>query len=107
MRAVLIVSAALFLPACTVGPEYARPEAKTPETYRDGMNTVASVSEMSWWELYNDPVLQDLIRQALENNNDLRVAVARLEQAQAISAQSLAVRYPQVGYQAGVSGGRN
>ena len=86
----LLLVVGLVTTGCTVGPNYQRPETPLPEAYRgvesEGATTPASGStfaDLAWWELFKDPDLQDLIRMALAANYDLRVAVARILQAQA------------------------
>jgi len=75
----------VLLPACTVGPNYHRPAVDLPDAYRGasavGMPT-PSVGDLAWWELFEDPALQELIRAALAANHDLQVAVERILQAQ-------------------------
>lgn len=89
---------------CAVGPNYKSPEVHAPAAFRGaepkGTN---SLGDWSWWDLYRDPVLRNLIQAALTNNYDLRLAAARVEEARAIMAQSRAIYYPQVTYQ-GASG---
>ena len=54
---------------------------------------------MPWWSVFNDQALQSLITEALTNNYDLQVAVARIEQARASVGVAQADLYPQIGYQ--------
>jgi multidrug efflux system outer membrane protein len=62
---------------------------------------------LAWWRLFQDPALQDLIRSALTNNYDLRLAAARVEESRALLAQSRSVFYPQVTYQGATGGAKN
>jgi multidrug efflux system outer membrane protein len=69
-----------------VGPDYRRPDVPTPPAYRgaEGAATAdRTLGDIEWWALFQDPVLQDLIRTALVENQDLRIAVERIFQAQA------------------------
>lgn len=83
------VLAALASGACTVGPNYSRPIVQTPEVYRSAAADAppsaagASLGEQRWWEVFDDRVLQDLIRTAIQQNFDVRIAAARILQAQA------------------------
>ena len=81
-----LLSFALLLSSCTVGPDYHRPSVDLPNAYR-GATAVGmpapSVGDLAWWELFEDPALQALIREALTANYDLQVAVERILQAQA------------------------
>jgi len=72
---------------CTVGPNYHRPAVTVPQTYRGVAATVpsttASFGDEKWWEVFQDPQLQALIRTALKQNYDVRIAATRILQAQA------------------------
>jgi outer membrane protein, multidrug efflux system len=78
----------LFLMGCTVGPKYHRPSVTTPESFRGSPNNSASAPEPSfgeqkWWDVFQDPQLQALIRTAVQNNYDVRIAATRVLQAEA------------------------
>jgi len=93
-----------------VGPDYARPEMNIPRGYRDAVPlaaTEASIADVAWWKVFEDAELVALIQEALINNRDLRAAIARIEASQGIRAQVRAPLFPQVGYEGGVSRGRN
>src|SRR5262245_43856540 len=94
---------------CAVGPNYQRPVLNSPAVFRNAAAEAStnSLADLAWWELYQDDTLHSLIRTALTNNYDLRLAVARVEQARALAAQARAQFVPQVGYQGEVSRGRN
>ena len=98
---------ALLLSGCAIGPNYVRPTIDTPSTYRDQAlpATEKSLADLPWWDVYKDPELATLIREALAANYDLRMAVSRLEQARAVAAQSRGNFFPQLGYQYGASRG--
>ncbi len=75
---------AVTLAACAMGPDHERPEVKEPETFRMAEGTeVTSIANLPWWELLQDEVLQALIRVALEENKDLKRAVAVVEEYRA------------------------
>lgn len=96
----------LVLPACLdpVGPTYERPaQPIVPTTYREAPPDPASIADLAWWQIFDDPVLAGLIREALANNRDVRIAAARVEQARAQALVVAADTQPQVGYQAEVS----
>ncbi len=97
------------LAGCAVGPNYHRPAVSSPDNFR-GAKTPAvtnSLADLAWWDLYQDPVLVALIRTALTNNYDIRVAVTRVEQAREVAAQARSQFMPAIGYQGGVSYGQN
>jgi outer membrane protein, multidrug efflux system len=99
---------ALALTGCLVGPKYKRPVTAPPDTFYTDANPPQSnsVADLAWWELFQDPVLQDLIKEALKNNYDVQLATARIEEARGQYGIAQSVFYPQIGYGASVSGQR-
>ena len=98
----LAASAALALSGCKLGPDYRRPDTGAPSTYRfDGPSTAASLADEGWWQVYQDPVLQQLIRQALANNLDVRIAAARVDQARALLGAARVAQLPKASVTAG------
>lgn len=93
---------------CAVGPDYKRPAVNPPAGFR-GETDVAtnSFADLPWWQVFHDDTLQGLIRTALTNNYDLRIAVTRVEQASAIAAQARSQFYPQVNYAGSAAAGQN
>jgi outer membrane protein, multidrug efflux system len=79
----LIICGVLLLAAsgCRTGPNYSKPAVATPASWRGDHQSAGSLANVSWWEFYQDPVLTNLVGVALENNKDLQVAAARIEQA--------------------------
>ena len=81
----------ILLTGCTVGPNYSRPTVSVPANFRAPellpqvlpQNQAASLADLKWFEVFRDEKLQELIRTALEQNYDLRDAVARVEEARA------------------------
>ncbi|HET7106962.1 MAG TPA: efflux transporter outer membrane subunit [Candidatus Acidoferrum sp.] len=95
----------LLLSGCTVGPKYKRPILQPPATfYTEDQAKQISTADLAWWQLFKDPVLQSLIREALENNYDLQLAVARVDEERALLGVSRSQYFPQVGYDANISG---
>jgi len=78
-----------LLVGCAVGPNYKRPSVNAPDTYRGltaeeaAKTESASLGDQKWWEVFQDERLQDLIRTALQENYDVRIAANRILQAQA------------------------
>lgn len=87
-----------LLAACTLGPDYRRPEIETPAAYRFEPSSVTDTADTKWWTQYGDPVLEALIAEALANNRNLQVAAANVAQAAAIVTQTRASALPQIGY---------
>jgi multidrug efflux system outer membrane protein len=83
-----------------VGPDYQRPPIDAPGVYRhDSQSSIASAESLGnekWWKVFQDPVLQQLIRTALEQNYDLRIAASRVLQAQAQLGITRANQFPTV-----------
>ena len=97
-----------FQAGCAVGPHYHRPPVAAPATFRSEQNSSTnSFGDLSWQEVFTDDTLRGLIGKALTNNYDLRIAVTRVEQAQAMVAESRAGFFPQVNYGAAAGSGRN
>jgi multidrug efflux system outer membrane protein len=97
-----VLLAAVILAGCAVGPNYQRPEVTPPQQFRSQVAPAeaGSLADLPWWQVFNDKALQGLITQALAGNYDLKVAVARIEQARAQVDVVRADFWPQVGYQA-------
>ncbi len=85
MRGVAIIGFALLLLSCAVGPDYKQPEVAKPDTFRmaGAEAELTSIANVPWWELYRDEELQKLIHIALEENKDLKRAVATVEEFEA------------------------
>jgi multidrug efflux system outer membrane protein len=67
--------------ACMVGPDYSRPDIEVPSAWRLGATEQGEISNIAWWEQFQDPVLSNLVRTALENNKDVEIAIANVDQA--------------------------
>jgi multidrug efflux system outer membrane protein len=98
VRAIACLAFGLLLGGCMVGPNYRRPAIEAPGIYRgDSQSSMASAESLGsekWWEVFQDPVLQQLIRTALEQNYDLRIAASRVLQAQAQLGITRANQFP-------------
>ena len=104
----MVAGAACLLSGCLVGPRYQRPVVTAPAVSRgQAAAEAASLADLPWWEVFQDETLRALVKTALVNNNDLRIAVKRVEQARQLTVQAHAEYMPNVGYEAGISGGKN
>ena len=107
----------LGLAGCTLGPDYVRPDTQLPADYRPGNVPAAqptpadqaataaaerALVRQDWWTLFDDAKLNDLMEQALRNNADMAIALARIAQAEALAAQAGAPLYPTLGVNAGI-----
>jgi multidrug efflux system outer membrane protein len=88
----------------TVGPDYQRPQVETPEQW-PGATANEAVSA-TWWKAYGDPVLEQMIDEALVHNLDLRRAIARVDEARAALGITRADQYPGVSAKASASRNR-
>ncbi len=77
----LILLTVSVLVGCKIGKNYSKVEVETPETFRFLKDTTAANSDIEWWTIFQDPVLDTLVSFALENNNDLLIAAQNVEQA--------------------------
>ena len=94
----------ILLSGCALGPDYERPQIDTPVSYIQPVQEGESFANMPWWDLLQDPRLQELIRIALEENKDLGIAVARIEEFRAVLGVTRADQFPTVDLNA--TGGR-
>jgi multidrug efflux system outer membrane protein len=108
----VILVALAALAGCKVGPNYERPEISVPKIHRacesqspgahpattqpDPAAEEKTLGELAWWEVFEDPTLQDLIRTAIRQNYDLQIAAARVEEARALLRITRADQYPSI-----------
>jgi outer membrane protein, multidrug efflux system len=95
----LTSAACCLLGGCAaVGSNYERPKMPAPAAYRfvEGTAQAESLADLPWFQVFDDPALQALIRDAIANNLDLRAAVARVEEARARAGIAKSYLYPQV-----------
>jgi multidrug efflux system outer membrane protein len=78
-----------------------RPNAPPAFRGQEGAAQSASIADLPWWEVFQDQTLQGLVRTAIANNYDLRIAVRRVEQARELSVQARSQYYPGAGYEVG------
>ena len=97
---------------CRVGPNYHRPVVQPPTAFRDlsenpqAQAQAASYADLPWWQVFQDPQLQELIRTALKQNYDLQLATERINAARAQVAISRSRLFPQVQGNSDFSGGK-
>ncbi|MGH8165673.1 MAG: TolC family protein, partial [Woeseiaceae bacterium] len=99
MRNVSIIAAvALALSACAVGPDYERPDTAAPAEFARADSSLYTDAEMEadFWRQLDDPMLTALVDDALAANHDLRIALARYDQARALLRESGLDRFPTV-----------
>ena len=109
MKRPLLSTLALILAGCAmVGPDYQRPELELPAIYGDDAATSAGIAvPAEWWRLYADPTLDRLIADGLSRNADVKLAAARVEEAEALLREARATLFfPELDGQAGATRSR-
>jgi multidrug efflux system outer membrane protein len=102
----VLLTLPLVLSGCAaVGPNYMRPQMPVPPQHRfvEGAVQAESLADLPWWQVFDDPTLQTLIREAIANNLDLQIAAARVEEARAQAGIAKSFLYPRVDGMAAVS----
>ena len=84
--------------SCKVGKDYEREPISTPNNFRNDFPKDSSITNLPWWELFKDSVLNDLIETALIENKDVQIAVARMEESLLYIDISKADLYPAINY---------
>lgn len=107
---IFIAFLVLVLAGCALGPKYSRPDTQKPKVYAQAQEKAAtttnesdSLTNLKWWDVYQDTVLQSIIRKAVDSsaNLDLQAAIARVEEAKAILGYNQANMGPFLDYSAG------
>jgi len=108
----ICIMASGLVGGCKVGPNYNRPLVQPPTAYRDLSENpqvqaqAASYADLPWWQVFQDPRLQELIRTALKQNYDLQIATERINEARAQVAVTRSNLFPQVQGSGDFSGGK-
>lgn len=106
MRKLLILLSLTLLAGCAVGPNFEAPTVEGVENYKYDTAQVDSMETLAWWELFNNPTIDSLVKMAMANNKDIAMAVARLDQAAAMHGFSRADMVPHINIAAGASSGQ-
>ncbi|MGH7403455.1 MAG: TolC family protein, partial [Candidatus Rokuibacteriota bacterium] len=96
LRHLRLLALLLPLAGCTVGPDYVRPDLGVAAGWRTPAESATSLGRIGWWQVFGDDVLQGLIRTAIEENNDVRLAVARVLEARAQAGIARADQFPRL-----------
>lgn len=107
-RAIPFVLAAALSGCAMIGPDYQRPAVNLPGAYSQSESAPGAELRLpaDWWRLYKDQVLDGLVASGLKNNADLRIAAARIEEAEAVLREANALFFPEVDANAGASRAR-
>jgi NodT family efflux transporter outer membrane factor (OMF) lipoprotein len=97
MKYAIVATAALLLASCAVGPNYKRPAVTLPGQFRGAASQAVgdtSIADTKWENLFNEPVLRQLVETALKQNFDLQIAAERVQQARAVLDRQRANLFP-------------
>jgi len=103
--AIIATVLAFSVAGCMVGPKLEKPEPISEEQFRFDSIAEDSMVNLAWWDLYEDPMLDTLIYLSLEHNQDILIAMSRIEQAYAVLGVSKADLWPSFGYDVSASYG--
>jgi multidrug efflux system outer membrane protein len=92
----LLLGLSLGLSGCLLGPDYQRPKIETPAAFRFAQSDAANLANSAWWEQFHDPVLNQLISVALQENKDVRIAAARVDEFRGQFETTRSQLFPQV-----------
>jgi multidrug efflux system outer membrane protein len=110
LSALVTLALTVGLGGCMVGPNYHRPAVQTPGAFRDLQEKqeaqAASYADLPWWQVFQDSVLQELIRTALKQNYDLQLATERINEARAEVTITRSSLFPQVAANGNFAGGK-
>jgi len=98
--------AAIGFAGCKLTPDYERPDLDLPSSWTRSVGTSESIANLEWWEVYQDEVLTSLIEAALNDNQDLGVALARMQEAEYLVTFTRADQFPFIDVFGGASRGR-
>lgn len=87
-----------------MGPDYQHPPIDAPKAFLYEPQATAATANLSWWKEFDDPVIEQLITEALANNKDVKIAAAKVQQAAGVVTSTRSPLFPQFNYQA--TGGR-
>ena len=96
------LSAAIFcalFAGCMLGTDYRRPDVVAPMAYLYEPKESVATANLEWWKLFEDPVLDGLIAEALANNKNVKISAAAVEQAAGVLTSTRSPLFPQLGYQ--------
>ncbi len=107
-----VILASILIGGCTVGPNYHRPAVQTPTVYRElrespqAQEQAASFADLPWWQVFQDPQLQELIRTALKQNYDMQLATERINAERAQLSITRSQLFPQAQASGNFTGGK-
>jgi outer membrane protein, multidrug efflux system len=104
-KIILLIVLIVSFSGCAVGPDFQKPNVTAPAKFRFDYSNVDTTEILCWWNLFNDPNLDTLVKIALKENKDVRIAAARIEEARANVGYNRADMWPKIGYEGNISSG--
>jgi len=108
LKKILPLLVLMILVGCSVGPDYVRPPLELPDTlvieqdYTIEDSLAMALADTTWWELFGDSVLTELIKTAVQENNDIKIAAARVDEFMGLYGVAKSDFYPK--FDLGASG---
>jgi multidrug efflux system outer membrane protein len=96
----------MIVQACTLGPDYTRPDLDVPGEFIETDNDKNAFANLEWWEFFHDPQLKIYIETALEANKDLNIALSRIEEARKLVTVVRSDQFPTIDAAGGAGRGR-
>ncbi len=97
-RLLTVITIILSLSGCLMGPDYRRPKVEVAESFRYQPEQAAETADTEWWKGFNDPVLDQLITEALLHNKSVQIAAANIERAAGTLMTTRSNLFPQINY---------
>ena len=99
MARLLLLAAIFFsLSGCLMGPDYRRPQVEMADSFRYQPEQAAETADTPWWKGFNDPVLEQLVGEALLHNKGVQIAAANVERAAGTLMSTRSNLFPQINY---------
>jgi outer membrane protein, multidrug efflux system len=95
---VLAIFFVIMATGCAMGPDYKRPVMDVPQAFRFDGEGSREVADSEWWKQFNDPVLEQLVMEALANNKNIKIAAANVDRASGILMTTNSAFFPQIYY---------
>lgn len=97
MRKASLLLLTVFISGCfKVGPDYERPPVEIPQSWRFAEMEARDTTNLQWWRQFGDPVLDRLVERGIENNLDLKIAIANVERFVGVYGATRADLFPQI-----------
>lgn len=96
MRNTSLILLLVLLTGCSIGPDYVRPDFKSPAQWTIEYQSAVDLANTRWWQQFGDPVLDSLIETSIRGNLDLKSATAKVEQYLGVLDTTRSQMFPQI-----------